>query len=229
MSRYLLSVRYLSLSCFSLRKNFPGHSLFSLFTLTLFSFLTLALFCLADTASVYGQRSVDYSSFTQAYFDSVRATINLPANEEVYTIQAHRLAAVDEITIDGTLSEAAWQNAPRAGGLLEKEPFPLVAMSEHTEFAILYDDENLYIGVWCWDTEPDKVIRGSLREGHTALTISCFFWIPITIAGLDTNLWFLPQVFKMMSCAMTIQSVTATGTVSGSQPDPLTSTDGTQR
>jgi hypothetical protein len=31
----------------------------------------------------------------------------------------------------------------------KKNHFPLVPMSEDTEFAILYDEENLYIGVWC--------------------------------------------------------------------------------
>lgn len=52
-------------------------------------------------------------------------------------------------------------------------------MSEETEFAILYDEENLYIGVWCWDSEPDKIIqqlspRGTSAPDHLMLFIDSF-------------------------------------------------------
>ena len=118
--------------------------------------------------NTYGQRTVDYSQFSPAYFDSIRVMVNDTAKEN-YTIKAYRLSSTDEeIVIDGQLNEDAWQKAEHGGGLLEKEPFPLVPMSEETEFAILYDDENIYIGVWCWDSEPDKVIRQLSPRGTSA-------------------------------------------------------------
>ncbi len=38
------------------------------------------------------------------------------------------------------------------------------AASERTEVAILYDKENLYIGVWCYDNEPDKIIAQKMKR-----------------------------------------------------------------
>ena len=130
------------------------------FTAHIFSFMAYALVLinLLFCSGVFSQRVVQYDQFSVAYFDSVRALVNDTAKEN-YIIHAYRLKDSDEINIDGYLNEAAWKNAEHRGGFLEKEPFPLVPMSEETEFAILYDEENLYIGVWCQDSEPDKIIR----------------------------------------------------------------------
>ncbi len=111
-----------------------------------------------------GQRIVDYDSYSESYFDSIRATVN-DTTEEHYAINAYRLQTSEHITIDGKLTESAWSNAEHEDDLLEKEPYPLIPMSEKTEFAILYDDENLYIGVWCWDSEPEKIIQQVTPRG----------------------------------------------------------------
>ncbi len=101
---------------------------------------------------------MEFSKFSSAYFDSVRTIVYDTTNAN-FSIRAYHLTTKDKINIDGVLNESAWQNAERRGKLLEKEPYPLIPMSEKTEFAILYDNENLYIGVWCWDSEPDKIIQ----------------------------------------------------------------------
>jgi hypothetical protein len=105
----------------------------------------------------FAQRIIDTSRYTAAYYDSVRATVNAP--EEQYVLQAYRLSPGENITIDGRLEEPAWKMAHRADDFIEKEPYPLVPFGEETEFAFLYDEENIYFGVWCWDSEPDKIVR----------------------------------------------------------------------
>jgi len=70
----------------------------------------------------------------------------------------------EEIIVDGVLNEPAWKKAEHGGGLLEKEPYPLAPMSEETEFAIFYDDENLYVGGWCWDSEGSVDKNGWYAE-----------------------------------------------------------------
>ena len=115
----------------------------------------------------FGQRFVQYDLFSAEYFDSVRAMVNDTLREN-YVINAYRLAGTDDVVIDGHLDENVWQSAERCGGLLEKEPYPLAPMSEDTDFAILYDDENLYIGIWCWDSEPDKIVRQLAPKGSSA-------------------------------------------------------------
>jgi hypothetical protein len=39
-------------------------------------------------------------------------------------------------------------------------------MTERTEVRILYDDDNLYIGVFCYDSEPDRIIVNSLQRDY---------------------------------------------------------------
>ena len=68
--------------------------------------------------------------------------------------------------IDGKLSEAAWQKAEKAGPLLRYEPTSGNAMDERTEFAIMYDHRHLYIGVWLYDRQPDRITaRKMTRDG----------------------------------------------------------------
>ncbi len=117
---------------------------------------TICLFCFNQKAC--GQREVDLSRYSPAYFDSIRSLV-YDTTTEHFTVDAYRLAPVEKINIDGKLDEEAWYKAEHSGSFTEKEPYPLVPMSEDTEFAVLYDDENLYIGVWCWDSEPDKIIQ----------------------------------------------------------------------
>gem|GEM_PF-627852 len=116
---------------------------------------------------VMSQRVIDYDQFSEAYFDSIRVTVYDTAKEH-YTIKAYRLSEAQDIIIDGKLDEQAWYEAEHAGNLLEKEPYPLIKMSEETEFAILHDSENLYIGVWCWDSEPEKIIPQVSPRGTSA-------------------------------------------------------------
>ena len=63
-----------------------------------------------------------------------------------------------DITVDGVLDEPAWQAAPKVGGFVQREPVPGALPSERTEVSLLYDDDNLYIGIVCHDSEPLRVI-----------------------------------------------------------------------
>lgn len=126
----------------------------------------------------YSQRTVDLSMYSQAYFDSIR-TVVYDTTKENYVISAYRLTDTDKIAIDGKLNEPAWQLAEHKGNFLEKEPYPLIPVSEKTEFAILYDSENLYLGVWCWDSEPEKIVqrlspRGTSMPDHLMVFVDSY-------------------------------------------------------
>jgi hypothetical protein len=79
-----------------------------------------------------------------------------------YAQSVARSAAVtttaETITIDGVLNEAAWRTAPKIGDLIQRQPEPGQAPTERTEITLLRDDDNLYIGVVAFDSEPEKVI-----------------------------------------------------------------------
>jgi hypothetical protein len=73
-----------------------------------------------------------------------------------------RSAAVTSITspisIDGALSEAAWASAPKIGELVQRQPDTGRPPTERTDVTLLRDEDNLYIGIHAYDSEPDRVV-----------------------------------------------------------------------
>ena len=68
------------------------------------------------------------------------------------------------INIDGLLNEPDWLEAQPVGEILQRDPHPGEKATEKTELKLLYDDENLYIGVSCYDSEPHKVIGTQMER-----------------------------------------------------------------
>jgi len=70
--------------------------------------------------------------------------------------------------IDGILDDEVWQHAPASGDLLQVDPKEGEPATEKTTIQIVYDDEALYVGVMCYDSEPDKIVaRLARRDGWT--------------------------------------------------------------
>jgi len=76
-------------------------------------------------------------------------------------INATRIAA--SIKLDGHLTEPAWQSVVPTTDFLQQEPIPGNAPSFKTEARILYDNENIYIGIMCYDDEPEKIIAREMK------------------------------------------------------------------
>ena len=60
-------------------------------------------------------------------------------------------------TIDGLLDDDIWEEAPIYSGFLQREPEQGNPGTEKTSFQIAYDDEAVYFGVLCYDSEPEKI------------------------------------------------------------------------
>ena len=73
-------------------------------------------------------------------------------------------AVTSEIVVDGSLDEAAWRQAPTIGDLVQRIPVAGAAPTERTEVRLLYDEDNLYIGVICHDAEPDRVLASQMAR-----------------------------------------------------------------
>ena len=71
-------------------------------------------------------------------------------------------AVTSEIVIDGSLDEAPWHWAPKIGNLIQRIPEAGAKPTETTEVTLLYDTENLYIGVMCHDSEPSRVLASQM-------------------------------------------------------------------
>src|SRR4051812_45420720 len=59
------------------------------------------------------------------------------------------------IVIDARLDEPAWQLAPAAANFIQVQPYHALPAIEQTEVRILYDTNNLYVGVMCYDSQPN--------------------------------------------------------------------------
>ena len=86
------------------------------------------------------------------------ATPQETASTETLTRSAVVTATTEAITIDGVLDEPVWSSAPEIGDLIQRQPVPGETPTERTDVTLLYDQDNLYIGVVAYDSEPQRVI-----------------------------------------------------------------------
>src|SRR5688572_19842834 len=66
-----------------------------------------------------------------------------------YQVPAVRVS--ESPTIDGTLDDAAWQNAALIRDFIQQEPAEGSPATERTEVQVLYDGSSLFIGVRAFD------------------------------------------------------------------------------
>lgn len=69
--------------------------------------------------------------------------------------------------IDGLMDDPAWKTAEWSGDFTQKEPYENAKPSQETAFKVLYDDNNLYILIRAFDTEPEKIERRLGRRDNT--------------------------------------------------------------
>lgn len=84
--------------------------------------------------------------------------------KRIYLTKA--ISGTEVPVIDGILDDRAWDIVEWTGDYIENQPDENTPPSYQTKFKIVYDSKNLYIGVRCFDAEPDKIVkRMSRRDG----------------------------------------------------------------
>src|SRR5689334_11242219 len=95
---------------------------------------------------------------------------NDPINYETAHLE-HRLKAVrttNRINVDGVLNEDVWGEAPIASDFVQAEPKEGAPASEQTEVRVLYDDSNIYFGVYARDSKVKHVVINDLKKDFSA-------------------------------------------------------------
>jgi len=69
--------------------------------------------------------------------------------------------------IDGVLDEGIWQTGAWVDDFTQNEPYNGSPASQRTEFNILFDDDNLYVGIKAFDTSPDSIVNRLTRRDKT--------------------------------------------------------------
>ncbi|MBI9069623.1 MAG: carbohydrate binding family 9 domain-containing protein [Salinivirgaceae bacterium] len=68
------------------------------------------------------------------------------------------------ITIDGTIDEASWKNAQWLEDFHMYYPYDNKEASQHTTFAILYDENFVYVAIKANDNHPEKIVKRLTRK-----------------------------------------------------------------
>ena len=88
--------------------------------------------------------------------------VNAAVDNSEYQAEAHR--TFGSIEIDGDLNEPDWQEATPVGQFSQVEPDAGEPMTLPTEVRILYDQENIYFGFTCFDSDVSKIIANDMRR-----------------------------------------------------------------
>jgi len=78
--------------------------------------------------------------------------------------KATRITEAPEI--NGTLDEAVWKSGEWIDDFTQNEPYNGQKPSQRTEFAILFDDDNIYVGIKNFDSHPDSIVNRLTRRDN---------------------------------------------------------------
>jgi hypothetical protein len=82
------------------------------------------------------------------------------------SIAATRIAPDEAPAIDGDLSDPVWAKARSLDSFWQATPNPGDAANERTLVRVLYDENNLYFGIYAYDSAPDLIsVRAMARDG----------------------------------------------------------------
>ncbi|MBN1290681.1 MAG: carbohydrate binding family 9 domain-containing protein [Candidatus Latescibacteria bacterium] len=78
--------------------------------------------------------------------------------------QVKPLYITDNIRLDGSLSDDAWKAAEPVSGFTQMELVEGDPASEKTEVRVLYNENTIYIGFMCYDSDPSGIIAKQLKR-----------------------------------------------------------------
>ena len=102
--------------------------------------------------------------------------------EAAKQIEAHQIAPSQNLILDGRLDDATWNKIKPTSDFLVQVPIEGDEPSEKSEIRVAYDQNNLYIAVQFFDSEPDQIKAYQKKRDSRLVTDDRFQWI------LDTYL-----------------------------------------
>jgi hypothetical protein len=82
------------------------------------------------------------------------------AEDERFRLQMRRTEVPPDL--DGRLDDPVWKDAPFFRGLTQFEPLEGAPATEDTIIKLLYDRHYLYLGIRCFDSEPDRILASQM-------------------------------------------------------------------
>jgi hypothetical protein len=123
--------------------------------------------CLAVRSTAFAQSPADGSGNGGADPAS-RPELRVLAESEFEAVRVQKIITAvritERITLDGQFEEPAWSLAAPGTDFYQRLPRTGAPASDRTEVRVLYDDDNLYVGIICFDTEPERIVIKELKE-----------------------------------------------------------------
>jgi len=66
--------------------------------------------------------------------------------------------------IDGLVDDAVWRTTPVYDGFVQQEPNQGEPATERTEVRLLFDRQAVYVGLVCYDSEPQSIVATAMRR-----------------------------------------------------------------
>jgi hypothetical protein len=66
--------------------------------------------------------------------------------------------------LDGKMNDKCWREADKISNFTQQELVEGAPVTERTEVGVLYTKKALYIGLWCYDSEPEKIIAKEMKR-----------------------------------------------------------------
>lgn len=78
------------------------------------------------------------------------------------TVEAYRCDK--PIKLDGILDEDCWRKAQRVTNFTQRELYEGEPATERTECAVVFTPETLYVGFWCYESEPGGLTNKEMKR-----------------------------------------------------------------
>ena len=132
--------------------------------------------------------------------ESARAQQPTPADRR--TMTALRMNDEERIELDGRLDEGPWKRALPAADFIQQDPDNGTPATEPTEVRIIYNNESLFMGVTCFDSEPDEWLGYQRRRDEFLQSDDRFMWTIDTFNNQQTGYFFEMNPSGLMGDAL---------------------------
>src|SRR5581483_971981 len=118
------------------------------------------------------------------------------------TVEAIRLQPDEQIVLDGRLDEEVWRRAVPAADFVQQDPDNGKPATEPTEVRIVYSSDALYLGVICYDSEPDQWLGYQRRRDELLQADDRFMWNIDTYNNQQSGYFFETNPSGLMGDAL---------------------------
>ena len=119
-----------------------------------------------DRITMQTRRDLGTSLLLLLFLQPILMAQNTPEGPQHGKNWLNLTASEGSLVLDGRLDEEAWSQADAVGNFTQKDPDEGMPATEKTEVRVLYDQENLYFGVRCWDSQAEGILASELRRDN---------------------------------------------------------------